>query len=206
MLRKIFLLLPAYNPGKKVIQVVSQALPLVDEIVIVDDGCDEAERAYLHKSSVSDKVTLLKHHANIGKGVALHTGINHCLSKMCEGDFILTMDSDGQHDPADISKFRELLNQEGDLHFAFARFISAVFNFSGHKRFSFRSKRRLVRAAMKYFLAVTTALALATFLLYLCVAGLDIPEYLAKPLVDTAVFVINFVVLSRLVFRDRAGA
>lgn len=344
---KIFLLLPAYNPGKKVIQVVSQALPLVDEIVIVDDGCDEAERAYLHKCSASDKVTLLKHDANMGKGVALHTGMNHCLSKMRESDFILTMDSDGQHDPADISKFRELLNQE-DLHFALgerlddgkmpfksrlgngfmrflfraqfggkvhdtqtgfrllsaefarnfaarvnsgrfesemdmlilaartlptihsvqistiyfdknkgtkfkalldsysilklflkygavsiasfvvdylvfialtylagipylasnalARFVSAVFNFSGHKGFSFRSKGRLVGEVMKYLLAVAAALALATVLLYLCVAGLDVPKYLAKPLVDAAVFVINFVVLSRFVFRGRLSA
>ena len=37
------------------------------------------------------------------------TGIGHCLDRMSAGDFVLTMDSDGQHDPEDIGKFRDLI-------------------------------------------------------------------------------------------------
>ena len=113
----IFLVVPAYNPGGSIIEVVRKALPHVAQVVIVDDGCDAAERAYLRQCLTDEKVTLLVHDFNKGKGVALHTGISHCLAGMQEDDFILTMDSDGQHDPEDIPKFKHLLAQEGDVHF-----------------------------------------------------------------------------------------
>ena len=111
-------MVPAYNPGRIIIDVVGKALPHVAQVVIVDDGCDEAERAYLRQCLTNEKVRLLAHDFNRGKGVALHTGISHCLAGMQEGDFILTMDGDGQHDPEDIPKFKQLLAQEGEVHFA----------------------------------------------------------------------------------------
>ena len=113
----IFLVVPAYNPGGSIIEVVRKALPHVAQVVIVDDGCDAVEGAYLQQCLTDEKVTLLVHGFNKGKGVALHTGISHCLAGMQEDDFILTMDSDGQHDPEDIPKFKHLLAQEGDVHF-----------------------------------------------------------------------------------------
>ena len=343
----IFLVVPAYNPGGGIIEVVRKALPHVAQVVIVDDGCDAVEGAYLRQCLTDEKVTLLVHGFNKGKGVALHTGISHCLAGMQEDDFILTMDSDGQHDPEDIPKFKHLLAQEGDVHFVLgerfedgempiksrlgnslarwlfraqfggkvhdtqtgfrllsatfaksfaasvqpgryetemdmlilashtlpaihsvairtiylhdnrntkyrafadsyniaklfikygavsiasfavdylvfialtyaleipylvsnvlARCVSTIVNFSGHRQFSFRSRGRLISQAMRYALAVVTALAMATILLYLCVAGLGIPEYLAKPMVDAAVFVMNFLILSRLVFPERGA-
>ena len=344
-LGKIFLLLPAYNPGREIIQVVNEALPHVAQVVIVDDGCNEANKTHLQQCAMANKVALLSHDANKGKGVALHTGISHCLDRMEEQDFILTMDSDGQHDPNDIPKFKALLAKEKNIHCALgerrddfkmpwksrigngfmrflfraqfggkiydtqtgfrllsasfarsfvarvksgryetemdmlilasrtlqaihsvqiktiyfdknrgtkfkaiidsysivklfvkygavsiasfvfdylafivltyllgvpylaanalARVLSAIFNFSGHKGLSFKSKGHLAAQAMKYAMAVASTLMLATVLLYLCVAGLDMPKYIAKPWVDGTVFVINFLVLSRFVFRER---
>ena len=341
----IFLVVPAYNPGGGIIEIVSKALAEVEQVVIVDDGCEAAHRAHLRQCLTDARVRLIEHGCNKGKGVALHTGISHCLARMKKNDFILTMDSDGQHDPEDIPKFKQLLAQEGEVHFALgerlddsampaksrvgnslarwlfraqfggkvqdtqtgfrllsaafaesfvarvrpgryetemdmlilashtlpaihsveirtiylddnrntkyravadsyniaklfikygavsiasfavdylafialtyalelpyllsnvlARCLSTVFNFSGHRRFSFRSRGRLGGQAMRYALAVVTALAMATALLYLCVAGLGIPKYLAKPMVDAAVFLMNFLILSRLVFSER---
>lgn len=114
----VFLVVPAYNPGRSIIDVVGKALPHVAQVVIVDDGCDEAERSCLRQCLTDEKVTPLAHGFNRGKGVALHTGISHCLAEMQEDDFILTMDSDGQHDPEDIPKFKQLLAQEREVHFA----------------------------------------------------------------------------------------
>ena len=339
-------MVPAYNPGRSIIEIVRKALPWVAQVIIVDDGCNESEKVCLRKCLTNERVTLLTHAFNKGKGFALHTGISHCLARMNEGDFILTMDSDGQHDPDDIPKFRHLLDRKKEVHFALgerisgtklpiksrignglarwlfraqfggqihdtqtgfrllsaafaqsfaarvkpgryetemdmlvlasqtlpaihsvgvrtiyldnnrntkfraisdsfsiakifmkygaisiasffidytmfialsyvleipylasnvlARFVSTVFNFSGHRLYSFKSQARLTTQAMRYALAVVAALILATALLYLCVDGLGIAKYLAKPMVDAMVFVTNFLVLSRLVFSEKA--
>ena len=48
---------------------------------------------------------LLEHLANRGQGAALQTGIDYAVLK--GADAIVTFDSDGQHDPADIPELLE---------------------------------------------------------------------------------------------------
>ena len=84
-----------------------------------------------------------------------------------------------------------------------ARIVSAVANFTGHKVFSFRSAGQTVRKAGRYVLAVLFGLSVASVLLYVAVEFLAIERLIAKPLVDVLVFLVNFVVLNRFVFRGR---
>ena len=339
----IHVVVPAYNPGKNIIDVIEGARRLADTVVVVDDGCDAENRAHLECCSHHPGVSLLTHTKNCGKGFALMTGIRHCLDRMRTRDYILTMDSDGQHDPEDIAKFRALLTELPNVHFVLgerldirtmpvksrignsvatalfrlqmgtsirdtqtgmrllsklfaqrvydevrpgryetemdmlilavhslaridsveirtiyldgnsatkfrplidswrvlarlvrytlvsivsflidyllfvllsyvagipylvangaARVVSAVANFTGHKVFSFRSPGRTLPKAARYVLAVGFALSMASVLLYVAVEHLTIGSLIAKPLVDALVFLINFAVLNRFVFR-----
>ena len=339
----IHVVVPAYNPGEIIIDVIEKARSHADTVVIVDDGCDAENRAHLERCSRHSGVSLLTHARNCGKGFALKTGIGHCLDRMQADDYILTMDSDGQHDPEDIAKFRVLLIERSNVHFALgqrldtrtmpvksrigngvatalfrlqmgtsiqdtqtgmrllskpfarrvyddvrpgryetemdmlilavhslakidsveirtiyldgnsatkfraltdswrvlarlvrytfvsiasflldyllfvllsyvagvpylaanvaARVVSAVANFTGHKVFSFRSPGRTLPKATRYVLAVAFALSMTSVLLYVAVEYLTIGSLIAKPLVDALVFLINFTVLNRFVFR-----
>ena len=67
--------------------------------------------------------------------------------------------------------------------------------------YSFRSPGRTLPKAARYLLAVAFALSMAYVLLYIAIEYLTIGSLIAKPLVDALVFLINFAVLSRFVFR-----
>lgn len=97
--------IPAFNEGVAVARVVAalaEAGPW-HEIIVVDDGStDETGR---HAESAG--ATVLRHPYNKGNGAAVKTGIRHAT-----GEFVLIVDADGQHQPADA---RRLVSRLGDF-------------------------------------------------------------------------------------------
>ncbi len=84
--------IPAFNEVRTVGAVKLQTSHYVDETVVVDDG------SYDGTHLESDGI--LKHARNLGKGAALRTGVEHLLQSDVE--VVVTLDADGQHDPAEI--------------------------------------------------------------------------------------------------------
>ncbi len=68
-------------------------------MVVVDDGSTDATAAEAEKGGA----TVLRHARNQGKGAALGTGFSHARGRGYEA--VITLDGDGQHDPADIPAF-----------------------------------------------------------------------------------------------------
>jgi len=66
-------------------------------VVVVDDGSD-VEIEYQH-----DRVHLLRHKNNLGKGEAILTGAKYAAKLGFDSFFVL--DGDAQHSPADIGQF-----------------------------------------------------------------------------------------------------
>lgn len=99
----IYVIIPAYNPGAIVEQVVVETLKYVRHIIIVDDGCDATNKALLQKLAQLSGVTLLVHNENLGKGFAIHTGIEYALKNQAQT--IIMLDSDGQHRPQELTDF-----------------------------------------------------------------------------------------------------
>jgi glycosyltransferase involved in cell wall biosynthesis len=101
-------ILPAYNEEIAIGSLILSAKKYVDEIIVVDDGSNDntSEIAKLAGAKV------IRHNSNKGKGAALKTGF-----KATNGhDIIITMDSDGQHNPNDIPKLiAPIVNGEADI-------------------------------------------------------------------------------------------
>ena len=96
---KTCLLLPAYNESQTIGRIIQEANLFVGRVVVIDDGS-------LDKTAdIADVngVVVLRHSRNRGKGMALRTGFDYALKN--EYELIVTMDSDGQHDPFDLPRF-----------------------------------------------------------------------------------------------------
>lgn len=90
--------IPGYQEGSRIATVVSAALRHVP-VVVVDDGStdDTADRAEAAGAKVIRQVP------NQGKGAALREGFRHALAQGVPA--VVTLDADGQHDPAEIPRF-----------------------------------------------------------------------------------------------------
>jgi glycosyltransferase involved in cell wall biosynthesis len=89
-------LIPVYNHAGGVASVIERALVLNLPVWVVDDGSTDGTVAGLARF---DGITLLRHEKNRGKGEAILTGFAAMAGK---ADWAVTLDADGQHDPADV--------------------------------------------------------------------------------------------------------
>lgn len=114
---KLSIIIPVYNEAKTVATVLEEIMkvriPNVSiEVIIIDDGSTDATA--LKISKVTSKVRNLKflsHEKNMGKGVAVRSGI-----ESATGDYILIQDADLEYNPKDISKLTSLvLAKAGDV-------------------------------------------------------------------------------------------
>lgn len=109
------IVIPAYRPGPELTALVEQLAPTsVPAIVIVDDGSGPESQAVFAKCSAWAKVRILRHEANLGKGAALKTGIRYVLGAFPDSTGVVTADADGQHDPGDIIRVAQALEQHPD--------------------------------------------------------------------------------------------
>jgi dolichol-phosphate mannosyltransferase len=68
------------------------------EIIYVDDGSvDATATAILRLQSTMARIRLLRHATNCGQSAAIRTGV-----RAARGAWIVTLDGDGQNDPADL--------------------------------------------------------------------------------------------------------
>src|SRR5689334_9507597 len=84
----------------------------VPVIIVVDDGSGSDFRDVFEQVSRFPNVELLRHAANLGKGAALKTAMNHALCAFPNLVGIVTADADGQHAPVDILKVAERMLAE----------------------------------------------------------------------------------------------
>jgi glycosyltransferase involved in cell wall biosynthesis len=94
----ILALIPAYQEGPRIGTVVEAARAHLP-VVVVDDGSTDDTAARAEAAGA----TVLRQIPNGGKGAALRAGFRHALASGAEA--VVTLDADGQHDPADIPAF-----------------------------------------------------------------------------------------------------
>ena len=102
-----FALIPGYNEAGRIGEVVRRVKAYLRDVVVVDDG--SADRTSDEASEAG--AVVLRHEVNRGKGVALATGFAYAREQGFS--WVITLDADGQHDPADIPRFVEAYVRTG---------------------------------------------------------------------------------------------
>jgi glycosyltransferase involved in cell wall biosynthesis len=91
-------LIPGYQEGPRIAAVVEAARRFLP-VVVVDDGSTDDTAARAEAAGA----TVLVQRPNAGKGAALRAGFRHALADGATA--VVTLDADGQHDPAEIPTF-----------------------------------------------------------------------------------------------------
>ena len=102
-MKKQILLIPAYNPKIFLIGFIQQLLekPFL-QIIVVNDGSDESSTSIFEQLQQLERVTVLTHARNEGKGIAVKTGIAYILKTYQQFQGIVTVGADGQHEIEDV--------------------------------------------------------------------------------------------------------
>ncbi|MFX1573986.1 MAG: glycosyltransferase family 2 protein [Promethearchaeota archaeon] len=107
----ISIVIPLFNEEKSIKNVIDK-IPnhRSYEIIVVDDGSTDNSAKIIKKIN-SREIKLIRHNRNLGYGAAILSGFKHA-----RGNIIVTMDSDGQHNPEEIPKLIEpVINNQADL-------------------------------------------------------------------------------------------
>ncbi|MEQ8304680.1 MAG: DUF2062 domain-containing protein [Cyclobacteriaceae bacterium] len=108
---KVGVLIPTYNNSTSLGGVIDNVLRFTDQIIIVNDGSKDTTADVLKNYPTVD---IIQYKQNTGKGWALRQGFDR--ARKLGYDHVITLDSDGQHDPADLPKFLlELEQNNGEL-------------------------------------------------------------------------------------------
>lgn len=87
-----WLVIPVYNEGSVIREVVDQALAVFPNIVCVDDGSKDDTAAQIGLTGAH----LVRHPVNLGQGAAIQTGVEYARAQPGAAYFV-TFDADGQH-------------------------------------------------------------------------------------------------------------
>lgn len=114
---KYSIVVPFHNEEENVttlydrLKAVMETLGDPFELVFVDDGsADRTYRLLEEIAAVDSRVLVVKLRRNFGQTSALAAGFDHA-----QGDIILSMDGDLQHDPAEIPNFITKLEEGHDV-------------------------------------------------------------------------------------------
>jgi glycosyltransferase involved in cell wall biosynthesis len=106
-LQNYLVIMPAYNESQYIERLVKALRDLSIQVLVVDDGSTDCT-GDLAEAAGAQVIRLEK---NQGKGCALAAGFEYASR---EGyDAVVTMDSDGQHDPQDVLRFFDIYNRTG---------------------------------------------------------------------------------------------
>ncbi len=100
-------LIPTYNNATTLADLIRGVRDICGDIVVVNDGSTDSTAEILSSTGISDHkgLTVITHKKNLGKGAALKTGFS--FASKSGFDYVVTIDSDGQHYAADIDLLLE---------------------------------------------------------------------------------------------------
>jgi dolichol-phosphate mannosyltransferase len=102
---RVLAAIPVYNEGRHLEAVLREVRRYSHQILVVNDGSTDDTAQLLERQS---DLTVITHHQNRGYGAALVSAFSHAVSQ--DIDVLVTMDCDGQHEPARIPVLLEAIH------------------------------------------------------------------------------------------------
>jgi len=106
---KTLIIIPAYNEEKKIKKVIDQCLMYSNYVLAINDGSKDRTLKEIKKT----KAICFNNKSNKGKGYSLKKGFRYAIKN--NFDVVITIDSDGQHNPKYIPKFLAEIEKGFDL-------------------------------------------------------------------------------------------
>ncbi len=106
----ISVVIPVYNEAENIEALAAEILQALEskyeyEVVYVDDGSSDGTPQVLEKlRRAYPQFRCIRHLHNSGQSTAVRNGV-----KAARGEWIVTLDGDGQNDPADIPRFIDVM-------------------------------------------------------------------------------------------------
>lgn len=105
---KVSIVIPARNEARALGPLLARVKEVVPEAerIVVDDGSGDDTRQVAERAGAR----VIRHPYSLGNGAAIKSG-----ARAAQGDVIVFMDGDGQHDPADIPRLLAKLEEGYDM-------------------------------------------------------------------------------------------
>lgn len=117
---RLIAVMPAYNEAATIEGVLEHLYPLVDRLLIVDDGSVDSTREVVFRW-LEDKphAQLISFNKNRGMSAAYYEAFQHVgrmveLGQIDADDVVVTVDADGQHDPASLADLLRPITEGAD--------------------------------------------------------------------------------------------
>lgn len=102
-MKDVAIIIPSLEPDNKLVELCSDLYSHgFMNVIIVNDGSSPEYNNIYTEACENNGYKLLRHYINMGKGRSLKTAFNYILNEMNFVNFVITVDSDGQHKINDI--------------------------------------------------------------------------------------------------------
>ena len=98
--KKWCVIIPTFNNDKTLEKVLKEVLNICKNIIVVNDGSDDRTSQIL--KNFSDKIDIITHKKNKGKGKSLRDAFEYAIKK--DFDYVVLLHGDGQYAPEELPK------------------------------------------------------------------------------------------------------
>jgi len=150
MLNDCAIIIPVYNEGSVLAEVLQKVATLKCGIICIDDGSADDSAAIIRAS----KAVLIRHPVNAGQGAALQTGIEYALQfPTCK--YFVTFDADGQHSIEDVRNMLSIIKAEKLDVVLGSRFLGSAHKIGNKKKLLLKAAIAFTNAFSKVQLTDT---------------------------------------------------